>query len=64
MPKNETLELSIAVSGGQATIDTSYEVEKISNYVDFVNLMAYDVWNQNLKKKLKITNLVSRFLEH
>ncbi|RNA12043.1 chitotriosidase-1 isoform X1, partial [Brachionus plicatilis] len=41
-PKNKTLELSIAVSGGQATIDTSYEVDKISRYVDFVNLMAYD----------------------
>lgn len=48
-PKNETLELSIAVSGGQATIDTSYEVDKISQYVDFVNLMAYDVKKNNNK---------------
>ncbi|CAF1147633.1 unnamed protein product, partial [Brachionus calyciflorus] len=39
---NNRLELSIAVSGGQATIDTAYEVDKISQLVDFVNLMAYD----------------------
>lgn len=37
------LELSIAVSAGKGTIDSSYEIEKISQSVDFINLMAYDV---------------------
>ena len=40
---DKPLILSAAVSAGQATIDTSYEVEKLANLVDFINLMAYDV---------------------
>ncbi|RNA00939.1 chitotriosidase-1 precursor [Brachionus plicatilis] len=44
------LQLSIAVSAGQATIDISYDIEKISQYVDFINLVAYDFhesWSTN-----------------
>lgn len=43
LSSGDRLELSIVVSAGQATIDMSYEIEKISQYVDFINLAAYDV---------------------
>lgn len=41
--EDKPLMLSTAVSAGQATIDTAYEVDKLADLVDFVNLMAYDV---------------------
>lgn len=40
---SNVLLLSAAISAGQAIIDTSYEVNKISQLVDFINLMTYDV---------------------
>lgn len=40
--------LSAAVAAGQATIDWAYDVPKLSQAVDFINLMSYDLngsWN-------------------
>ncbi|XP_032073151.1 chitotriosidase-1 isoform X1 [Thamnophis elegans] len=34
--------LSAAVAAGKQTIDNGYEVDKISAYLDFINLMSYD----------------------
>lgn len=54
--------LTAAVGAGEATIDTSYEVDKISPLLDFINLMTYDVNKEFLKiekiykKKLYNTN--------
>ncbi|XP_075398262.1 chitotriosidase-1 [Tenrec ecaudatus] len=38
----ERLLLSAAVSSGRAIVDTAYEVDKIAQGLDFINLMAYD----------------------
>lgn len=35
--------LSAAVSAGKSTIDIAYDVAAISNHLDFINLMAYDL---------------------
>ncbi|XP_060083629.1 uncharacterized protein LOC132562873 [Ylistrum balloti] len=34
--------LSAAVSASRETVDTAYEIDLVSQYVDFINLMAYD----------------------
>ena len=34
--------LTAAVSAGKTTVDTAYEINKISQHLDFINLMAYD----------------------
>ncbi|OWF51744.1 chitinase 3 [Mizuhopecten yessoensis] len=34
--------LSAAVSASKETVDTAYEIGLVSQYVDFINLMAYD----------------------
>jgi len=34
--------LSAAVSAGEATIRTAYDVPALANYLDFINVMAYD----------------------
>lgn len=34
--------LTAAVAAGFATIDKAYEVDRIANHLDFINLMAYD----------------------
>jgi GH18 family chitinase len=33
--------LSAAVGAGKSTIDSGYEIDKISPYLDFINLMTY-----------------------
>lgn len=48
--KGKPLLLTAAVSGGQATIDTAYEIAKMANFFDFINLMAYDVINNRYFK--------------
>nr|WBW70038.1 venom protein [Lampona murina] len=39
----EGLLLSAAVSAGKNTIDTAYDIPKVSQYLDFINVMAYDL---------------------
>ena len=39
----ERLLLTAALGAGQATIDTSYEIKKLNDLLDFANLMTYDV---------------------
>ncbi|XP_062997962.1 chitotriosidase-1-like [Elgaria multicarinata webbii] len=39
---NEKLLLTAAVAAGKETIDKGYEVDKISQLLDFINLMTYD----------------------
>ncbi|KAJ7331855.1 hypothetical protein JRQ81_014035 [Phrynocephalus forsythii] len=34
--------LTAAVAAGKATIDAAYEISKINEYLDFINLMTYD----------------------
>ncbi|UYV73398.1 Cht9, partial [Cordylochernes scorpioides] len=34
--------LTAAVSAGQKTIDTAYNISEVAKYLDFINLMAYD----------------------
>ncbi|KAI3382766.1 hypothetical protein SNEBB_009468 [Seison nebaliae] len=46
----ERLLLTVAVAGAKPTIDKAYEVAKISKYLDFINLMTYDLhgpWDSN-----------------
>ncbi|XP_013402309.1 chitotriosidase-1 [Lingula anatina] len=40
---NERLLLTAAVPAGKETIDNGYEVETVGKYLDFVNLMSYDL---------------------
>ncbi|XP_007939348.1 chitotriosidase-1 [Orycteropus afer afer] len=40
--EKERLLLSAAVSAGRAIVDAGYEVDKIAQNLDFINLMAYD----------------------
>uniref|UniRef100_H9GTR5 GH18 domain-containing protein n=1 Tax=Anolis carolinensis TaxID=28377 RepID=H9GTR5_ANOCA len=40
--KKEKLLLTAAVAAGKQTIDSGYEVDKISKSLDFINLMTYD----------------------
>ncbi|KAL3875562.1 hypothetical protein ACJMK2_033503 [Sinanodonta woodiana] len=40
---NERLLLTAAVAAGKDTIDTAYEIPSISRYLDFINLMTYDL---------------------
>ncbi|XP_033753351.1 probable chitinase 10 [Pecten maximus] len=35
--------LTAAVSAGRAVIDSGYEIDKIARYLDFINLMTYDL---------------------
>ncbi|XP_076441133.1 acidic mammalian chitinase-like [Babylonia areolata] len=35
--------VTAAVSAGKATIDTAYDIPKISQYLDFISLMSYDL---------------------
>ena len=37
------LMLTAAVAAGKSTIDSAYEVDKLADILDFVNLMAYDL---------------------
>ena len=39
----ERLLLSAAVAAGKATIDRAYEIKEVSEALDFINLMAYDL---------------------
>ena len=39
----ERLLLTAAVAAGKVTVDTAYEISKISADLDFINLMAYDL---------------------
>jgi chitinase len=39
--KPDNLLLTAAVAAGKSTIDAGYEIDKISKYLDFINLMAY-----------------------
>lgn len=41
--KPDNLLLTAAVAAGKPTIDAGYEIDKISQYLDFINLMAYDL---------------------
>ncbi|KAF4093719.1 hypothetical protein AMELA_G00005120 [Ameiurus melas] len=36
------LMLTAAVSAGKGTIDAGYEIAKLANYLDFINVMTYD----------------------
>ncbi|XP_043925108.1 uncharacterized protein LOC122799843 [Protopterus annectens] len=41
--------LSAAVAAGKGTIDAAYEIDKISQHLDFINMMTYDfhgAWEQ------------------
>ena len=40
---NERLLLTAAVAGARNTIDKAYEVDKLSEYLDWWNLMTYDL---------------------
>uniref|UniRef100_A0A8D2L031 GH18 domain-containing protein n=1 Tax=Varanus komodoensis TaxID=61221 RepID=A0A8D2L031_VARKO len=45
----ERLLLTAAVAAGKQTVDNGYEVDKISQFLDFINLMTYDFhgsWEQ------------------
>lgn len=47
---NERLLLTAAVAGAKGTIDKAYEVAKVSESLDWFNLMTYDLhgpWDQN-----------------
>lgn len=35
--------LTAAVAGAKPTIDKAYEVDKVSQYIDWWNLMTYDL---------------------
>jgi chitinase len=35
--------LTAAVGAGKSTIDAAYEIPKVCQYLDLVNLMAYDL---------------------
>lgn len=35
--------LTAAVSAGKSTIDTAYDIPRVSQYLDFINVMAYDL---------------------
>jgi len=35
--------LTAAVGAGQSTVDKAYEIDKISQYLDWINLMSYDL---------------------
>ncbi|XP_021358847.1 probable chitinase 10 [Mizuhopecten yessoensis] len=35
--------LTAAVSGGRSVIDSGYEIRKLASYLDFINIMAYDL---------------------
>ena len=37
--------MSAAVGAGKGTIDLAYEINKIQQYVDFINLMTYVSFN-------------------
>lgn len=39
----ERLLLTAAVAGARNTIDKAYEVDKLSEYLDWFNLMTYDL---------------------
>ena len=39
----ERLLLTAAVAGAKNTIDKAYEVDKVSEYIDWWNLMTYDL---------------------
>ena len=39
----ERLLLTAAVAGAKNTIDKAYEVDKVSEYLDWWNLMTYDL---------------------
>lgn len=47
---NDRMLLTAAVAGAKGTIDKAYEVDKVSEYLDWFNLMTYDLhgpWDQN-----------------
>ncbi|XP_052068086.1 acidic mammalian chitinase-like isoform X2 [Mytilus californianus] len=37
--------LTAAVAAGQSTIESAYEINKIAQHLDFINLMAYDLFS-------------------
>ncbi|KAM4570582.1 acidic mammalian chitinase-like [Fundulus diaphanus] len=41
--KRPRLLLTAAVAAGKGTIDSSYEIAEVSKYVDFLNVMTYDL---------------------
>lgn len=41
--RSENLILTVAVSASQETIDAAYDVPSISESVDFIHLMTYDL---------------------
>ena len=43
---NPQLLLTAAVAAGKATVDSAYEISKISKSLDFIHLMAYDLHGQ------------------
>jgi GH18 family chitinase len=43
--------LTAAVAGAKNTIDKAYEVDKIAEYLDWFNLMTYDLHGMYRKKK-------------
>jgi chitinase len=49
----ERLLLTAAVAGARNTIDKAYEVDKLSEYLDWFNLMTYDLHGNFNKNSLE-----------
>ena len=43
--------ITAAVAGAKPTIDKAYEVDKVSIYIDWWNLMTYDLHGNFFKKR-------------
>jgi chitinase len=52
----ERLLLTAAVAGARNTIDKAYEVDKLSEYLDWFNLMTYDLHGNFQKRKKYLEN--------
>jgi hypothetical protein len=59
--------LSAAVGAGKSTIDKAYEIAKIGQVLDFLNLMTY-VWNfsfiLNFTRLIRKINLIRIYTVH
>jgi GH18 family chitinase len=52
--------LTAAVAGAKNTIDKAYEVDKIAEYLDWFNLMTYDL--HGIEKKIQKYNFLFLFI--
>ena len=59
LKSRERLLLTAAVAGAKTTIDKAYEVDKVSNYLDWWNLMTYDLHGRlNYKSIIDLYHLI------